>query len=266
MEKSKVYFCTFADSRLQPTLNRIVREAKKSQFFDDFFAFNEYSLNVRFRDKFKDKLRYKIRGFGYWIWKVAVIQEVLERMEENDILLYLDSGCSINRNGKDKFEEYLKLVKETDSGLVSVALNDDCLESKYTKGDLFDYFNVRENKDIYDTPQIQAGLIFLRKNKGTVEFVKKWEQTFETNFGLINDDVSESQNFKDFVCHRHDQSIYSILFKLQKGKSIPLNDVWVENIKDKTSLIKSPILYLRKKNRKIYGIPFIVLNWINSKF
>lgn len=37
MTTTKLYLCSFADSRLQPTLNRIINEAKGANFFDDVF-------------------------------------------------------------------------------------------------------------------------------------------------------------------------------------------------------------------------------------
>ena len=31
---------------------------------------------------------------------------VLEQMDENDILVYTDAGCTINKNGRNRFDEY----------------------------------------------------------------------------------------------------------------------------------------------------------------
>ena len=36
------------------------------------------------------------RGGGYWIWKSHIIKKINE-INDNDILIYLDAGCSINK-------------------------------------------------------------------------------------------------------------------------------------------------------------------------
>ncbi|WP_372745762.1 hypothetical protein [Lutibacter sp.] len=264
MVKNKIYFCSFADSRLQPTLNRIINEAKESNFFDGVFAFNEFTLNKDFKKKFKNVLKYSVRGFGYWIWKVSIIQDVLKKMNDGDILLYADSGCSINKAGLKRFGEYVELVKNCDLGILAVELQESMLERKYTKGDLFDFLNVRDDALIYNSPQVQAGLIMIRKNKKSLKFFKQWQQVFESNYSLINDDLSKSENFKDFIVHRHDQSIFSILFKINKGVTIPLSEVWIEDKNKIGNLKNSPLLYLRLKNEKIQGVKYILINWIRN--
>jgi hypothetical protein len=260
--KPKIYFCTFADSRLQLTLKRIENEAKSSGFFDKIFIFNEFNLNKEFKKKFKNVLKYNVRGFGYWIWKVSIIQDVLNKLNEGDILLYADSGCSINKNGLNKFNEYIKLVNETKLGILAVELEEGMIERKYTKGDLFDYFNIRDNDSISNSSQIQAGIILVRKNKKVDMFFKDWQKVFEADFSLINDEPSMTENFPDFITHRHDQSIFSILFKLSGGETIPLSDVWVKEKSDIDLLKNSPIWYLRNKNKKIEGIKWLFYNWI----
>ncbi|TDD76996.1 hypothetical protein [Flavobacterium caseinilyticum] len=264
MVKPKIYFCTFSDSRLQPTLKRIENEAKSSNFFDDIFIFNEFSLNKEFKNKFKDVLNYNSRGYGCYIWKVSIIQDVLSKLKENDILLYTDAGCSINSNGFNKFQDYINLVNESELGILAVSLEDNLLESKYTKGDLFDYLQVRDNEAIYNTPQIQSGLILIKKNKNAEVLFNEWQNVINSSFNLINDEVSISSNFPDFIAHRHDQSIFSILFKMHKGVTIPLSEVWVKQNEDLHLLKDSPIWCMRNKNKKVFGLKYLMVNWIND--
>jgi hypothetical protein len=263
MTKSKIFFCTFSDSRLQPTLKRISNEAKACGFFDEIFVFNEFLLNKDFKNKFKNVLRYNSRGYGYWIWKVSIIKDVLSKMRENDILLYTDSGCSFNRNGSSKFKDYLELVNKSELGILAVSLQENFLERKYSKGDLFDYFGVRDDISICDTPQIQAGVILIRKNKYSEIFFELLQNVYETDINFVNDEPSNKPNFPDFITHRHDQSVFSILFKIHKGVTVSLDEVWVENVDDIDLLEDYPIWYMRKKNRKILGLLYLFINWVN---
>lgn len=262
MIKPKICFCTFSDSRLQPTLKRIATEAKSSGFFDEVFIYNEFNLNKDFKNKYKHLLKYNIRGYGYWIWKVFIIQDVLSKLNDGDILLYTDSGCSINKSGFNKFQEYIKLVNESQLGILAVSLENSFVESKYTKGDLFDYLKVRDNEAIYNSPQIQSGLILIRKNKNVDTFFKQFQEVYEEDINFVNDEPSKKPNFLDFITHRHDQSVFSVLFKIHKGVTIPLNEVWVENNEDVDLLKDKPIWCMRRKNKKLAGLKYLFINWI----
>jgi hypothetical protein len=103
----------------------------------------------------------------------------------------------------------------------------DLREKTWTKGDLFDFFNVRNDQNYTDTNQFQATIIFFKKTNNTIAFVKKWESIFYQNFSLVDDTPSKSINLDSFIEHRYDQSIFSLLCKLNKNViSIPITDTW----------------------------------------
>ena len=260
MINKKIYFTTFADSRLQPTLKRIVSEAKDSNFFDGIFPFNEFSLGREFERKFGHRINYKTRGYGYWVWKPTIIIDALSKIKEGEFLLYTDAGCSFNKKGFKKLQEYTTLAEGSDLGILAVVLEDNKLEKMFTKGDLFNFLEVREEPMVYNTPQIQSGLILIRKSEKSKQFLKEWQDVYLADRNLVNDSPSKSPNFPDFIEHRHDQSVFSILMKIYKGTTIPLQEVWVKNIQDTSSLQNSPIWYLRQKNRKISGLKYLIIN------
>ena len=61
-----VYLLSFADSRMQRSLDLLARQAKSLNTFDDIFMYNENDLPVDFREHFKEKLIPGSRGYGYW--------------------------------------------------------------------------------------------------------------------------------------------------------------------------------------------------------
>ena len=73
--------------------------------FDGVFNYSQKDLSCQFVDKYKDILNMS-RGGGYWLWKVDIIGQILKKINDNDILLYMDSGSTFNFRGKEKFEEY----------------------------------------------------------------------------------------------------------------------------------------------------------------
>ena len=92
-------------------------------------------------------------------------------------------------------------------------------EFKYSKGDLFAYFNCQKNMDIINAPQYWAGSFFLRKQEKTHIFLQEWIEVFEKKFELIDDSPSRLKNFEGFIENRHDQSVFSILCKKNNIKS-----------------------------------------------
>ena len=48
------------------------------------------------------------RGSGYWIWKSQIILQTLEKMEKNDMLIYIDSGSTLNIRGGNASSSILK--------------------------------------------------------------------------------------------------------------------------------------------------------------
>ena len=276
----KKYFCTFASSNMSKALDRIEKQAKKMNFFDDVFIYNEDKLEDSFKEKYHDKLKSNVRGFGYWVWKPEIILKSLEKINEGDVLLYCDAGCHLNKKGKEKLCEYFEKTNNSKPG-ISVAQfviesddknleSENNLEKEWTKGDIFDFFNARERVYIYNTGQFQGGIIFIKKTKNTIDFIKKWALVFEQNFNLVDDSPSKSKNFEEFKENRHDQSILSILLKIQDIPpfSIPASEIYQGNWK----LLKEyPILAKRDRGLSILNrikrkfTPYRIKKYIKSK-
>lgn len=239
-----IYLCAFADSRYQKSAQRLLVQADSFGVFKDGYIYDESDLSSSFVSDFQDRIDHCIRGYGYWVWKPYIILECLEGINEGDVLLYLDVGCHLNKKGKKIFFDYWKEVKNNDSGFLVSTLGVKQLESKWTKGDLLDYFGIRNNREIVDTPQYQTGTIFIRKNKDTVDVIKKWLKVYYDNFHLVDDSSSISANIQNFCEHRHDQSILSILLKIHGASLIPLFQVYATN----WNLLKKEYPILQKRD------------------
>lgn len=239
----KIVFLSFADSKYKPTLKRIKTEALESQFFSEVKILTENDLDKEYRKKYKQ--RFKLRGFGYWMWKSYVVKRTINNLNENDIIIYADAGCTINNDAKKRFDEYISYVDNNPLGILAFS-QEELIEKYYTKGDLFEITNSRENKDITDTPQIWAGAFIIRKNPMSVKFVTEWEYLCRNNFYLITDKPSVSKNFEGFITHRHDQSAFSVLLKPYKPYLITDKETYTTGIFEK-DLICFPIWATRKR-------------------
>ena len=218
------FFLSFADSRMARALDRVRIQAEQMQCYDQIVVADQSYLNINFREKFKDKLRPNVRGYGYWCWKPQVILQLLDQIEDGDIIQYTDAGCHLNKTGKERLMEYFDLADESETGILAftavppifhdsaVALPD-LTESRWCKADLFKFLNVIDDNLITHSPTIGAGIIFIKKNNRSKAIVEQWLSVIESDFSLLDDSPSKSKNFSEFVEHRHDQSIFSILCK-----------------------------------------------------
>ena len=115
--KQRRYFLSYGDSRFEQALRRICAEAEKSQYFDTIVGLSRQNLGYEFLSTFHEVLQMQ-RGGGYWIWKPFIIKRQLDAMNENDILVYCDSGCTVNANGAQQYENLIHLVNESKFGII----------------------------------------------------------------------------------------------------------------------------------------------------
>jgi hypothetical protein len=207
---SKKYLCGFADKRLKKSLKRFAKQAKQMKVYDGIYLYNEDKLDKKFYADFMDK--FQLRGFGYWVWKPQIILQSLEKINDGDLLQYTDVGCHLNPKGVKRLHEYFDAVKKSETGLLGFEM-DYYSEKQWTKGDLFDYFGIREREDVFPR-LICGGISFIRKCDESIEIIKRWLKVFYDDFSLVDDSPSKSPNFPEFSEHRHDQSVWSILVKL----------------------------------------------------
>ncbi len=223
-----IVLCSFADSSLEKSLLRLKRQAKDMNVFDEVFLYNETFLEKSFRKKFKKQLKITVRGFGYWCWKPQIILQTLELVNDGDIVLYMDAGSYLNLNGKKRLYEYFDIINQDSLGILAFR-SKNFREKELTKADVFNYFNVIDDIEYTESTQIEAGHIILKKNEQTVQFIKEWLEVISKKFSLIDDTPSISRNFKEFISHRHDQSIFSILAKKYNVKTVPISETYSDN-------------------------------------
>lgn len=147
------------------------------------------------------------RGFGFYAWKPAVLLKVLrEHACEGDTVFYIDAGISVTGS----LYPYKQAVQDHDALLFHVGeyKRKDYKQKWYTKHDTF--LEMGTDEDAYrEAYQVMGGLQFYRKTPQSMLFVEELYRWCHT-FSCIND-VCRSTNFPDFVDHRHDQSILTML-------------------------------------------------------
>lgn len=232
---------------------RFRRQAEKFQLFDDVICLTEEDLAKPFVEEFRSILQPDIRGFGYFVWKPQVILQSLSKSEPDDVLLYLDSGSHIVDSGRERFLEYVDIVRNSHVGILAFELDfvvngHTHLEKEWTKGDLIDYFGVRYKDEVVGSPQLQAGAILIHNRPGVELFFDEWLEVFRRDVALVDDSPSISLNFPEFRAHRHDQSVFSILGKLRGVARRSAREQFpAGETRDWNSLAQYPIHHRRDK-------------------
>ena len=233
MTNRKIILCAFSSPNLIRSAKRLKKQAIDMKCYDEINIISINDLDSYGQEYIKNILKKgKKKGYGYWFWKPYMIKHYLDLMNDNDVLHYCDMGCHLRMTENKRFKEYINILESNGKGILAfqykeiLNLNLKNLtfplreEFKFTKSDLFEYFKVIKNREVTHTPQFWAGNIFLKKNNFTDKFVQNWLDVFKNRFDLIDDTESKIENFPKFIENRHDQSVFSILCKLNKIKSI----------------------------------------------
>jgi hypothetical protein len=220
----QLYFVTYGDNKFVKSKQRIIAEARRFGKFTECFAYGPEDLDPKFVAKFANILN-QSRGGGYWIWKFQVIKQILEKMNENDILVFADAGCTINIHGQSRFDEYVKLLDESEYyGFLSFPLSH--LEHIWTTKEIFDYLQISDCSNITHTGQYIATVIFIKKNYHSRLVIEKIFQLLHDNPLLITDIYNHTQK-NTFEDHRHDQSIFSVFRKMYGSIIIPTDETYI---------------------------------------
>lgn len=205
-----IHLITYADNKFKNSALRLYDEAKNTNWFNTIEIYNPEKLTPEFKYKYHDILSMK-RGGGYWIWKYDIISQKLKQINENDILIYLDAGCIINKHGRQRFDEYIDILYNNDNGILS--FQTEHLEKKYTTKEIFNFFNVSDNEQIYNSGQLVGGILIMKKNKSLIQQIERFNDIIENDKLLITDHYNNTQHVY-FIDNRHDQSILSIIRKM----------------------------------------------------
>lgn len=221
-----IHFITYGDEKYKSSKKRLAKEANKFGSFKTINVYEKEDLTAEFKNKYKNILDMK-RGGGYWLWKLDIIKQKFSKIKENDIIVYLDSGCKLNKSGKKRFTEYIDLLNNSDKGYGILSFKmDNQLEKWWTTTHIFKYFNVDDNKDILDDGQYLGGVLIIKKNNHSRKYLQLFEKCINDNRLLITDTyntIDQKEYFKD---NRHDQSISSVIRKIIGSVVIEKDESW----------------------------------------
>lgn len=156
-------------------------------------------------DAHPEFFKYK-KGYGNYFWKPYIILKALDQVSENDFLFYSDSGSVVLRNLRNLCRELIS--KDKDIMVFRLPL----IEKQWTKKDCLILLDGNK-PEYYNSSQVMGGFILTRKTETGKAFIKSYMKACE-NEQIISDMENKIEpNFSEFLEHRHDQSVLSILAK-----------------------------------------------------
>lgn len=257
------YFITYGDEKFKNARNKIVSQALAAKQFDKVIAYGRKDLSKKLLNS---EIINVPRGGGLWSWKPDVILKTMETAKNGDIIIYCDSGCTVQPSREwqwywDKLEKYDIIAQRMYNRT-----------EKWTRKELLDYFSGNGN---YWTKcyQYQA-TISLKVTDFTRNFVKEWLDIMLQHpvFAMDVTDEERPMQHKELIANRHDQAIYSaLIYKyLKNGKTkSKIYTTW-ERIEDLHPFRKQAIRATRlrqgeeesEKERKIKIIKRLIKEYV----
>ena len=243
IEGEKINFITYGNDKYYESRKRLVNEAQKFGGFDSVKDYSEHDLTSSFKNKYKHILK-ESRGGGYWIWKLDIIKQSLSSMGDGDLLIYLDAGCSLNIEGKKRFNEYLELLRKSKHDILSFQMLN-LKEKEWATKEVFEHLEIKIDSPEANSGQHIATALIMRKGHHLRKIMGEMDKILEKDADLFTDKYNKKQEgyFKD---NRHDQSIFSLLRKKYGSEVIKGDETWFKDFNSEEAR-KCPIHAKRAK-------------------
>jgi hypothetical protein len=238
----QIHLITYGNHIYSNSKKRLEKESKDCGWFNTINIYGPENLSKEFKNEFNDILN-KPRGAGYWIWKFDIIKQQLSKLDNNDILIYIDAGCSINIHGKTRFNEYINMLNNSNESIISFQTSH--MEKKYTIKELFHHFNMNTNDSNGNSGQIVGGILIMKNSEKMMKIIDECINVLRRDHLLVTDHYNKMEQISEFIYNRHDQSILSLVRK-KNGSIILTDETYFKPFGNNESL-KYPFWATRKK-------------------
>jgi hypothetical protein len=227
-ELPTVLFVTFADGSPEfiDAGERLSLQAKRFGFFTKIIVLNHASLKLHSPDYSKLEMSdlAKSERLYYRASKAWVIKESLTgTFGKFDLVMYADAGCELLSNFWTKRQLRRMFCKSILSG--GLAEKTHLEERCWTKLELFEYLGTPDSHRL--SGQIQSTWSILHCNSSNLDLAENWCELSKPELKLWQAELYDPKiQYSNFVEHRHDQSIFSLLWKKNDLPTQKLRSEW----------------------------------------
>lgn len=200
----KKVLITYGDKKFEMSKKRFIQNAHAINIFDEIIAYSDKDLSEELK---QSEIINEKRGGGLWSWKPDVILTTLNKMEDGDILVYCDSGCTVYPC--NEWNHIWKSLENHDIIAQRIYQRTD----KWTRKSIIEYFAQTNSKNWTKCYQHMATAIILKATPFTRAFVSEWKDMMISHPEMVKDvTIEEKVNEAEcFIENRHDQAFYSAL-------------------------------------------------------
>lgn len=175
---------------------------------DRVIEYTDKDIDAAFRAANKEILD-NPRGGGYYLWKPYVFYRGYQELEDGDYLIYTDAGSVY----VDEIQKLIDCMEQEHVNLMLFSLQNEMLERKYTKRDAF-ILTGCDTEQYANTPQSIGGYMVCKKSPEAEAFFQE-VLSYAQDIRIISDrpNTMGKENYPEFVDHRHDQSVISLISK-----------------------------------------------------
>lgn len=231
--KMKVTLVNFADKKFRRNQKWSSFTARYIGKIDRVIQYSPENIDNSYVELNKESVKYSAKGLGNYFWKPYVVNEAIKKVDDGDYLFYSDSGTI-----------FLKSVHPLINHMEKQQKNIMCfrlplIEKQWTKRDAFLLMDC-DTPEYSDSCQILATYFVVKKCEESIRFLNDY-MNYASDSRILSDDenVLGMPNYSEFIEHRHDQSILSLLSKKHKN-------VLIEG--DISDYGRFPYKYLHKSN------------------
>ena len=275
---SKQILITYGDNNFKESLIRIKKQAKSVGIFDKIITYTPKDLPTYIKSS--PLFAFK-RGGGYWVWKPYIIYKTLLSCNINDVVYYVDAGCTLNANSNE-WQTFQKLTDEYNAiffqyrdsfnypgwELACSDPNNNSVKIKHwIKPSTTSYFtHYCGSKEYLESNKIMGGFCIIKKTPKLIRTIEEWYKITLFHPELIIDPfgLELSKIPKTLNLHRHDQAILTpLIFHYKKSDNILVLDETSESQKDKAAV--SADRYRVGNMSFILYLKYRIYNLIHSK-
>jgi hypothetical protein len=239
MRKPIVKLITFGggNTGFREAAARLIVQARDFPSIDVSKAYFDTDLPADYFQLFSAITESCVTGYRLYSWKPFLIHAEFSALCPDDILVYIDAGCELNKRGIPRFDDYLSFTSRNDALLFELQHPNRFWSKNHPK--LVGY------PEHYFRNQLAGGIVFLKKCERTTGFVNAYVDlcAYENGALLKEPDSTETQ-IPGFRNHRHDQSCLSICAYLHDVATMP-DETWFP---DWSHGKNYPILAFRNKS------------------
>ena len=227
---TKKIFIAYADNKMAYSLNRIGKQAKALDIFDEVILYTPEMLPKHIRDS---KLMQYSYGGGYWAWKPYIIYETLRNNKEGTIVCYVDAGCTLKKG--IEWTLYFELMKEYDTLCFhyrDIMPEWEKFGTMYTKIKYWSKKSLLLFLDQYtginsyrENNKIWGGALFFKGKEN--QLLNQWMEIVFSHPEVILDPSQEEMQdqYPYFAQHKHDQVVLTALAFVNKDRCLVLPEL-----------------------------------------